>query len=187
MDDEAVLYNQVTARVIQVSADVTAMITAIVGVLGTLSAPLLLQRMSVRQGEQQAAADERRRHFEERRAAYTTMNRACREFNTMLKDALHRIRDSVYSDSDRAEVENIRRTYRDRYAEIQMIVPERVIDAVRTVNRILAEADAATKRLDRGIPRDNETPELVMAALKDVEPKLTELTYLMRTDLGVED
>ena len=187
MDDEAVLYNQVTARVIQVSADVTAMITAIVGVLGTLSAPLLLQRMSARQGEQQAAADERRRHFEERRAAYTTMNRACREFNTMLKDALHRIRDGAYSDSDRAEVENIRRTYRDRYAEIQMIVPERVIDAVRAVNRILAEADAAAKRLDRGIPRDNETADLVLAALKDVEPKLTELTYIMRADLGVED
>jgi hypothetical protein len=187
MDDEAVLRNQVTAKVIRVSADVTAMITAIVGVLGTLSAPLLLQRMSARQGEQQAAADERRRHFEERRAAYTAMNRACREFNTMLKDALHRIRDGVYSDSDRAEVENIRRTYRDRYAEIQMIVPERIVDAVRAVNKILAEADAAAKRLDRGISRDNETPELVLAALKDVEPRLTELTYIMRVDLGVED
>ena len=163
------------------------MITAIVGVLGTLSAPLLLQRMSARHGEQQAAADERRRHFEERRAAYTAMNRACREFNTALKDALHRIRDGVYSDSDRAEVEDVRRTYRDRYAEVQMIVPERVIDAVRAVNKILAEADAAAKRLDRGISRDNESPELALANLKNVEPGLTALTYLMRADLGVKD
>jgi hypothetical protein len=143
--------------------------------------------MSARHGEQQAAADERRRNFEERRAAYTAMNRACREFNTALKDALHRIRDGVYSDSDRAGVEDIRRTYRDRYAEVQMIVPERVIDAVRTVNKILAEADAAAKRLDRGISRDNESPELILANLKDVEPRLTALTYLMRADLGVKD
>jgi hypothetical protein len=170
-----------------VTEAVTAMITAIVGVLGTLCAPLLSQRLSARQGAEKAAADERRRNFEERRAAYTAMNRACREFNTALKDALHRIRDDVYNDPDRAEVENIRRTYRDRYAEVQMIVPERVIDAVRAVNKILAEADAAAKRLDRGIPRDNETPELILAALKEAEPKLTELTYIMRADLGVEN
>ena len=68
-----------------------------------------------------------------------------------------------------------------------MIVPERVIDAVRAVNKILAEADAAAKRLDRGISRDNESPELVLANLKDVEPGLTALTYLMRADLGVKD
>jgi hypothetical protein len=115
------------------------------------------------------------------------MNRACREFNTALKDALHRIRDDVYSDSDRAEVENIRRAYRDRYAEVQMIVPERVVDAVRAVNKILAEADAAAKRLDRGIPRENESPELILTALKEAEPKLTALTYIMRADLGVAD
>jgi hypothetical protein len=163
------------------------MITAIVGVLGTLCAPLLSQRISARQNEEKEAADERRRHFEERRAAYTAMNRACREFNTALKDALHRIRDDVYSDADRAEVENIRRAYRDRYAEVQMIVPEHVIDAVRAVNKILAEADAAAKRLDRGIPRDNESPELVLADLNDAEPKLSELTYIMRADLGVKD
>jgi hypothetical protein len=156
-------------------------------VLGTLSAPLLAQRLIARQGEEKAAAEERRKNFEDRRAAYTALNRACREFNTALKDALHRIRDDVYSDADRAEVENIRRTYRDRYAEVQMIVPERVIDAVRVVNKILAEADAAAKRLDRGIPRDNETPELILAALKEAEPKLTELTYIMRADLGVEN
>jgi len=163
------------------------MITAIVGVLGTLSAPLLSQRISARQSKEKAAADERRRKFEERRAAYTAMNRACRDFNTALKDALHRIRDDVYSDSDRAEVENIRRTYRDRYAEAQMTVPERVIDAVRAVNKILAEADAAAKRLDRGIPQKDESPELILAALKDAEPKLTALTYIMRADLGVEN
>jgi hypothetical protein len=40
--------------------------------------------------------------------------------------------------------------------------------------------------IDRGMPRDNENPELILAELKHVEPKLTELTYIMRADLGVE-
>jgi hypothetical protein len=163
------------------------MITAIVGVLGTLCAPLLSQRISSRQSQQKAADDERRRNLDERRAAYTAINRSCREFNTILKDALHRIRDGVYSDSDRVEVENIRRTYRDRYAEVQMLVPERVIDAAREVNNVLAEADAAAKRLDRGMAREGEDPESVLAALKEVEPKLTALTYVMRADLGIND
>jgi hypothetical protein len=164
-----------------------AMITAVVGVLGTLLAPVLAQRGSDRRHLAEAAEAERLRRFEERRSAYTAMNRTSRQFHTLLKDALHRIRDGVYSAEERDQVEESRRDYRDRYAEAQMIVPERILAASRDVNRILAEADAAAKRLDRGLTRDGESPQSVLDALKEAEPRLRTLQRLMREDLGVTD
>ena len=166
---------------------IAAMVTAVVGVFGTLSAPLLGQFLTGRHSREKDQAAEIRRNFEERRAAYTAMNRASREFDTVLKDALHRLRDSAYSAEERAEVENVRRAYRDRYAEIQMIVPQRVLDASRAVNSVLAEVDAAVKRLDRGRQRDGETPEGVLADLKEAGPRLRTLTETMREDLGVQN
>ncbi|MDX2704341.1 hypothetical protein PV350_15905 [Streptomyces sp. PA03-6a] len=169
------------------NATLGAMITAVVGVLGTLFAPVLAQRGTDRRRLAEAAEAERLRRFEERRAAYTAVNRASRQFHTLLKDALHRIRDGVYAAEERDQVEESRREYRDRYAEAQMIVPERVLEASRDVNRVLAAADAAAKRLDRGLARDGESPQGALEDLKDAEPLLRTLQRLMREDLGVTD
>lgn len=166
---------------------IAAMVTAVVGVLGTLLAPLVAQRSAARQRAEDAAAAGTRLRFEERRDAYTAMNRASRQFHTLLKDALHRIRDGVYAQDERALVEQTRRDYRDRYAEAQMIVPQRILAASRELNTVLAIADAAAKRLDRGIPAPDETVESVLDALRAAEPKLTELQRLMRADLGIEE
>lgn len=169
------------------TAAVTAMITAVVGVLGTLLAPVLSQRISARQRAEDGAAEERRRRFEERRTAYTAMNRASRQFHTLLKDALHRLRDGVYDEPDRERLEEARRDYRDRYAEAQMVVPERILEVSRAVNTVLAGTDAVVKRLDRGLARDGESPEQALLDLKEAEPRLTAMRRLMREDLGVTD
>ena len=105
------------------TAAITAMITAVVGVLGTLFAPILAQRLTARQRGEEAELADARRKFEERRAQYTAMNRASRQFHTLLKDALHRIRDRVYTEQERAQLEEARLDHRDRYAEAQMYSP----------------------------------------------------------------
>ncbi len=74
-------------------ATTAAMVTAVVGVLGTLLAPVIANWTTKRQRAEESRVEERRRTFEDRRAAYTAMNRAFRHFHTMLKDALHRLRD----------------------------------------------------------------------------------------------
>ncbi|MFD3836179.1 hypothetical protein ACFWWC_07930 [Streptomyces sp. NPDC058642] len=169
------------------TAAVTAMITAVVGVLGTLFAPVLSQRLTSRQRAEEAELAERRRLFEDRRTAYTAMNRASRQFHTLLKDALHRLRDDVYTDHDREQLEEVRREYRDRYAEAQMVVPERILEASRAVNEVLAGIDAVVKRLDRGRARDGESAVRALLDLKAAEPRLSEMRRLMRADLGVAD
>ncbi|MEU5886504.1 hypothetical protein ABZ835_06650 [Streptomyces sp. NPDC047461] len=169
------------------TAAVTAMITAVVGVLGTLFAPVLSQRLTSRQRAEEAEVAEHRRLFEDRRTAYTAMNRASRQFHTLLKDALHRLRDDVYTDHDREQLEEVRREYRDRYAEAQMVVPERILEASRAVNEVLAGIDAVVKRLDRGRARDGESAVRALLDLKEAEPRLSEMRRLMREDLGVAD
>ncbi|MFD5386033.1 hypothetical protein ACFWMG_13985 [Streptomyces sp. NPDC127074] len=169
------------------STVIAAMITAVVGILGTLFAPVLQQRMTVRQREEDARREDRRRRVEERRTAYTAMNRASRQFHTLLKDALHRLRDDVYTDEDRVRLEEARRDYRDRYAEAQMIVPERVLAASRALNTVLAGIDAQAKRIDRGLQGDGETAAGALLELKEAEPRLATMRRIMREDLGILD
>ncbi len=167
------------------SAVIAAMLTAVVGVLGTLFAPLVSQRLTTRQRAEERRAEEDRRRFEERRAAYTGMNRASRQFHTLLKDALHRMRDGVYTDHERALVEEARLEYRDRYAEAQMIVPDVVLEASRDLNTVLAAVDAAAKRIDRGLADEDETPQRALLDLKAAEPRLSAMRQVMRRDLGI--
>ena len=169
------------------TAAITAMITAVVGVLGTLFAPIIAQRLTARQRVEEAELADTRRKFEERRAQYTAMNRASRQFHTLLKDALHRIRDRVYTEQERAQLEEARLDHRDRYAEAQMIVPERILQASRDLNRVLANGDAAIKRLDRGLARDGESVERALERLKAADPHLDTMRKLMREDLGIDD
>ncbi|MFJ8857075.1 hypothetical protein ACIRD8_01455 [Streptomyces sp. NPDC102451] len=169
------------------SAAIAAMLTAVVGVLGTLFAPLITSWVTRRQRTTEIRAEEQRRSFEDRRTAYTAMNRATRHFHTLLKDALHRMRDGVYTDDDRVQLEEGRRDYRDRYAEAQMIVPATVLAASRDINVVLAGVDAALKRIDRGLPRDGETADQLLQDLKAADPELTAMRRIMRQDLGIAD
>ncbi|MET7860265.1 hypothetical protein ABZS81_24260 [Streptomyces sp. NPDC005318] len=169
------------------TAAITAMITAVVGVLGTLFAPMLAQRLTARQRAEEARLAGEQRKFEERRAHYTAMNRASRQFHTLLKDALHRIRDGVYTEQERTQLEEARLDHRDRYAEAQMIVPERILQASRDLNRVLANTDAAVKRLDRGLVLNGETVARTLEKLGAASPFLDTMRELMREDLGVSD
>lgn len=115
------------------------------------------------------------------------MNRASRQFHTLLKDALHRIRDGVYTEQERTQLEEARLDHRDRYAEAQMIVPERILQASRDLNQVLANADGAVKRLDRGLARDGETVTRILENLRAASPYLDAMRELMREDLGITD
>ncbi|MEU1482670.1 hypothetical protein [Streptomyces sp. NPDC005752] len=167
------------------SAAIAAMVTAVVGVLGTLFAPVITSWVTRRQRAAEGQVEERRRLLDDRRTAYTSMNRATGHFHTLLKDALHRMRDGVYTDDDRAQLEEGRRDYRDRYAEAQMMVPDAVLAASRELNVVLAGVDAALKRIDRGLPREGETAVRLLLDLKAADPKLGAMHRIMREDLGV--
>ncbi|MFF3159140.1 hypothetical protein [Streptomyces sp. NPDC057910] len=97
------------------------------------------------------------------------------------------MRDSVYTEEDRTRLEESRREYRDRYASAQMIVPLRIMEASRELNRVLAEVDAAAKRIDRGLAREGESAEQLLLRVRQAEPRLVTMRTLMRADLGIRD
>ncbi|MEU3505009.1 hypothetical protein ABZ726_31285 [Streptomyces hundungensis] len=162
-------------------------ITAAAGLGGALLGAVLPQRFNARERAAEAELAALRRSFDERREAYTAMNRASEQFNTLLKDALHRMRDGVYTEDDRTRLEESRREYRDRYAAAQMIVPLRIMEASRELNKVLAEVDAAAKRLDRGLAEEGESAARLIVMMRQAEPRLVAMRTLMRKDLGIED
>ncbi|MEU9192336.1 hypothetical protein [Streptomyces hundungensis] len=162
-------------------------ITAAAGLGGALLGAVLPQRFNARERAAEAELAARRRSFDERREAYTAMNRASEQFNTLLKDALHRMRDGVYTEDDRTRLEESRREYRDRYAAAQMIVPLRIMEASRELNKVLAVVDAAAKRLDRGLAEEGESAARLIVMMRQAEPRLVAMRTLMRKDLGIED
>ncbi len=162
-------------------------ITAAAGLGGALLGAVLPQRFNARERAAEAELAALRRSFDERREAYTAMNRASEQFNTLLKDALHRMRDGVYTEDDRTRLEESRREYRDRYAAAQMIVPLRIMEASRELNKVLAEVDATAKRLDRGLAEEGESAARLIVMMRHAEPRLVAMRTLMRKDLGIED
>jgi hypothetical protein len=158
------------------------MVAAVVGVLGTLSAPLVSERIR----RQDADATRMRLAFEQRRAAYVTINQSVREFHDRLKYAVHRLLEGNYTDQARADLEDSRLAYRSRYAEAQMVAPTSILDLCRDLNTTLTNADAAVKRIVAGEPRQGESAEdLRQDLLKLAEGKISHLTSVMRADLGV--
>ncbi|GAA2286578.1 hypothetical protein GCM10010234_27510 [Streptomyces hawaiiensis] len=119
------------------TAAVTAMITAVVGVLGTLFAPVIGRRLSARQRDEETRADERRRRFEERRDAYTAMNRASREGGRA-----EAVRDA------RTDAGGPRRTgltRRPAHSDgVEALVPERVASAPQLASSRRASADGVS-------------------------------------------
>ena len=107
------------------SGNVTALLVAIAGVLGTLRSPILTQRLNLRAKQQKIDAlkeqrieervEERRRTaFKESRDCCIALNTAARSFRQSLKNCLF----EGY-DEDRTELEQARRVFTGRTVRLR--------------------------------------------------------------------
>jgi hypothetical protein len=187
------------------NAYLTTVLVAILGVIGTLSSPLLGQRIAARAKQQEfdlqrqlrleERADARQREtFEERRTMYARLNTAARRYTQQLRTYLRMLQDDVLSADERDRLEEVRQTYRDLYSDAQMILPDMVLKVAASVNTNLGDAYGMIKRLEAARPAA-ETPdgaadtverarELCNVTLYDL---IDSLRQLMREDLGVSD
>jgi hypothetical protein len=122
------------------SANLTTVLVAILAVLGTLSSPLLGQRIAARAKQQEfdlqrqerletRADAQQREAFEERRAMYARLNTAARQYTQELRDYLRMLRDNVPMAGGQDRLEKARQAYRDLYSDAQMIFPDTVLKA----------------------------------------------------------
>ena len=187
------------------NADLTTVLVAVLGVAGTLSSPLLGQRIAARAKQQefnlqrQVRLEERedtqrRRAFEERRSMYAGLNTAARQYTQELRAYLRMITAHAVTDDGRADLAKARQRYRDLYSDAQMILPDKVLATAALVSEGLGEAYGMVKRLEIGEPRarsaegPGETIEIAheycRVTLYDL---IIQLRQLMREDLGVSD
>jgi hypothetical protein len=187
------------------NANLTTVLVAVLGVIGTLSSPLLGQRIAARAKQQEfdlqhqerleARADaQQRATFEERRAMYARLNTAARRYIQELRTFLRTVQDDVLTADGRGRLEEARQTYRDLYSDAQMILPDRVLKAAVLVNTGMGDAYGMIKRLEAARsqretaadPGDTveRAHELCSVTLYDL---IDNLRQLMREDLGVSD
>jgi hypothetical protein len=187
------------------SADWATLAVAVLGVAGTLSSPLLSQRIAARAKEQEFDLQGRQRQeereagrqqadFEERRSIYARLNTAARRYQQALRAYVRAVADDAVTDSTRAELTDARESFRDLYSDAQMILPDKVLEAATSVSACLGEAYGLVKRLESGKPRTTpdggraETIEMAREyVLVTVYNHVRELRQLMREDLGVSD
>ncbi|MEU6238253.1 hypothetical protein [Kitasatospora sp. NPDC047058] len=177
----------------------TALLVAVVGVVGTLASALLTQRRGDAARREERELGERRelaeRHAQqrsadlaERRASYTTLNTAARDYLTALNDHAHALR-LAPAGADAGEtataLEHARAAYRRRYAEAQMVVPDGVLVEVSLANRRLSALYGCLKRITNGTPAQSEDLDAVAAAVDEAWTRLRLLRHTMRRDLGI--
>ena len=194
------------------SADVTTVVVAILGAAGTLSSPLLTQRIADRGKRQDfdsslqrrgvdGLADDRRAAIEERRAVYARLNNTARRYEQAIYQYLRVISEGPPRPDQQAELVAARETFRELYSDAQMILPDQVLAAAMDMSYGLGQAYGKAKRLERrlypeppgGPPADDpeETGETIETARAychgDVYQLILRLRGLMRQDLGVSD
>jgi DNA repair exonuclease SbcCD ATPase subunit len=185
------------------SADVTTVAVAVLGVVGTLSSPLLTQwvgnrakrqefELEAQRRQEDRHEDSRRSVLQERRAIYAQLNTAARQYEQAVYEYLRVISEVAPTPEQRAELMEARESFRELYSDAQMIIPDKVLAAAMEVSAGLGEAYGKARRLEQrlsggGAADDpEETIETARAYCRgDVYRLIIKLRELMRQDLGV--
>lgn len=183
------------------NANLTTVLVAILAVVGTLSSPLLGQRVKKLEFDMQREerletrdAAQQNEAFEERRTTYARLNTAARGYTQEIQAHLRMLRNDILTAEERDRLEKARQTYRDLYSYAQMILPDEVLKAAVPVNSCLGDTYGMIKRLEAGEPRA-ETADYPADTFEKAHERCSVTLYdlidtlrrLMREDLGVSD
>lgn len=190
------------------SGDLTTLLVAVVGVIGTLGGALLTQnradrmkRMELAQAAVQRLEDRQhadlRRETERaeareheaaaaRRACFISLNTAARQYLTALTNHVHALLRGAAMEASGDWLEARRLAHRDSYAAAQMIVPSEVLHAASTVNRKLDTAYGKVKRIETSTADSTDLLHAVQEDLSEVWVCLREMRRQMRLDLGID-
>jgi hypothetical protein len=179
-----------------VDASTSALVVAVVGVLGTLMSGLLAHRGSLRakhvelthlarERQEERRAQERREIREQRRASYALFNQALRQHHAALFRQYLDLRAGRTDTAAHAEVRETGDALRDVYAESQMVASDDVMTMGGGVFHLLSRIRAllAGESADRDgleVPLDE-----VERRLRRASRGLYEVRQTMRADLGI--
>lgn len=176
----------------------TSILIAAIGVMGTLVAPIVSQRLasrakhddlkierSHRLDEQQQ--EQRRNALAAKRACYIAMVATSRRYRIELMNYLYKIKRETLDDAARNELENARRPYIESMAEAHLTATLRVLNSIEIVTAGLSKAYRAIKHLEDREPEPDGSFEEMETFLVELWDRWKDMREAMRQDLGVED
>lgn len=168
------------------------LLVAVAGVLGTLTSPILTQRLTLRAKQQEIDAMQQQR-FEERaeercRTAFKDRRECCIAPNTAARGFRQALKNCLFEDydEDRTELEQARRLFTSRYGEAQIILSDTIMNAATPVYDTLAEAYGGVRAIGTPLIIDKKQPErerLMSYLDNEVDTAIRELRNTMRSDL----
>lgn len=175
----------------------SALIVAVVGVVGTLVSGLLAHRSALRaksveldhaerQKREEQLAVERREALSERRASYTAFNQGLRQFHTVLSRHYLALASGQAAPQQGQEREETRRTLYDVYAAAQMVATDEVLVAGGDVVHRLHRIHALLRQHEQEIAAD-ESLDDIRNRLERASEGLHEVRQTMRRDLGITE
>ena len=182
------LADTVTHRGDAVGSTAFALVAAVVGVTGTLLAPVLAQRSGAK--TQQAAQVQWQREQQHaelvvRRACYIETNAAYRRYRTELMNYLWHVHRNEVTEAGIERLEAARHAHHAAFAEAQMVASPDVLAQLDAVAKALSEGYRRTKCLEEGHPDAGDTFEVIETYLQWIWERWEEMRAVMRTDLGV--
>ncbi|WP_328735453.1 hypothetical protein [Streptomyces bobili] len=171
---------------------------AVVGVTGTLLAPVLAQRSSAKTQKQeferqqlatqaQWEREQQRAELITRRTCYIDTNAANRRYRIQLMNHLWHVHRGEVTEAGKAELEAARHAHHAAFAEAQMFAAPAVLAELDVVAKALSEGYRRTKNLEEGHPDPGDTFEVIEAYLQWIWERWKEMRAVMRADLGVHN
>jgi hypothetical protein len=178
--------------------DLGGLAIAVVGVLGTLSSPVITQRLSQRAKQEEAelrgaqlaedsAREWQRALYEQKRSCYISMTATSRRYRIELMNYLYAAVKGQVDTSARDSLRTAREAYIASIAETHVTATLSVLEALEPVTTNLSWAFRVVKLVEEGNPGDGWQFEDVEAFLVKLWDQWVVLRQVMRADLGVED
>ncbi|MEU1076085.1 MULTISPECIES: hypothetical protein [unclassified Streptomyces] len=172
-----------------------ALLVAVVGVAGTLLAPVTttwvgsrarLQEFELQQRADQAARlfEEAQQNLERRRDTYVALNTSARAYRILLMEDLQALRRGAHPGAN-GDTEASRVEFQSIYAQAQMLVPDAVLETCQAVRVALADARKQLTALLEDTTLDLEKWQDVHTHLIQLWDVIGAMQRAMRQDLGI--
>jgi hypothetical protein len=180
-------------------ASSTALVIAIVGVCGTLFAPIVSQTLSVRARREefklqssQRQEEHEREHQKEllanKRGCYLLTMSTARRYRQELMNHLYAVNKGQALEASSEQLEEARLTFNASLAELQLTGVKIVLQALEPIRTRLSKSYESIKNLEEHRPKPGESfdelKESLLFLWVDEWPAMLEA---MRIDLDVED
>jgi hypothetical protein len=182
-----------------VSGGTTALVVAIVGVFGTLFAPIVSQRLTAQarrddferertQRNDEYAREQQQARASSKRNCYLSLSQSAGRYHSELMNYLYKINLKTHDEDARTTLDEARFRFNASQHEIRLTGTLKVVERSDTFSEEIAGLFAATMRLAQGNPEPDDSFEKLRARIftmwRQVWPPLL---IAMREDLGVED